>query len=933
MLIDNSCCSRSVRKNRSIDKRRGCSISRVSPASNIKAFSFMVYANLQQTRRRRLCVLIGLTAISEVSAFSLVQFQALNPWESSNFAKTGGLNRHVLHLSIRDEFCARNECSLGGDLEYTLKEAIADTVPTSIEIQDSSRCHSERVKWLRQASQSLIASEPGSLSMGKWHEVVSILKGWSEFETEMETPMQMEKLLRRLVEERSVNKEVQLDITLYNLVIDAWASAALFNTHGVSASQRARELLVTLQETYEASNDEAMKPNARSFQSVLYSVCKTESMVHVCRLLAWMVYLDKSGKNSSARPRRTDFIRILEACANSGEKNAGPMVEGFMRQMKFAANIEPDTLCYNIAIKAYVKSNQGREAAEHAHRILETMNAPPDMFTFSSVISAWAASGMKAHAVSRAEEILRMIEDHPELEANTVALNSVMSAWVKSRNPAAIHRTHEIVRQMELSDSARPDLFSYNTMLHALSMHSAKNPSFAHRANDLLLKLERAYEAGHHDFAPNSFTYNLVIEAFARSKASNAAAFAADVLRRLAKHKDAEPDTYSFSQVLSALSKSSMPGTADTAEKLFLYMQKSYQTNVHPFAKPDAFCLSAVVSAHARSGEMGAAFRAEKLMMRIDKEYEAGWSDLKPTRVCYNALIDCWSKSGEGTLAARKAESVLQLMRKKFLAGDKSVAPNLITFNAVLNAWARSGTRCCARKAEEYLDQMWELYHAGDTAVKPNDLSYNTVRFFFNSLKSVVQVILLITVFCTQVINAISKSKDERKAQKALRLLRRMDKLYQAGNKEARPNEVTYTAVLNSCAFPSVLDPKARRRMLDVAMFTLEELQASRYGHPNQVTYGTFIKACANLLPDDEDLRRVVLKKVFEQCCRDGQVGEMVLTHLRKAAPPDLYKELLAVANWKTTTISVRDLPREWRCNLPSEKKRKDRTGRTERFV
>lgn len=158
-----------------------------------------------------------------------------------------------------------------------------------------------------------------------------------------------------------------------------------------------------------------------------------------------------------------------------------------------------------------------------------------------------------------------------------------------------------------------------------------------------------------------------------------------------------------------------------------------------------------------------------------------------------------------------------------------------------------------------------------------------------------------------------------------------MDKLYQAGNKEARPNEVTYTAVLNSCAFPSVLDPKARRRMLDVAMFTLEELQASRYGHPNQVTYGTFIKACANLLPDDEDLRRVVLKKAFEQCCSDGQVGEMVLNHLRKAAPPDLYRELLAVAGLETSTISVEDLPQKWRCNLPREKKRKERSGHTRR--
>jgi len=145
-----------------------------------------------------------------------------------------------------------------------------------------------------------------------------------------------------------------------------------------------------------------------------------------------------------------------------------------------------------------------------------------------------------------------------------------------------------------------------------------------------------------------------------------------------------------------------------------------------------------------------------------------------------------------------------------------------------------------------------------------------------------------------------------------------MDKLYQAGNKEARPNEVTYTAVLNSCAFPAVLDSRTRRKALDTAIFTLEELQSSRYGHPNQVTYGTFIKACANLLHDNDELRREVIERAFQQCCKDGQVGEMVLTYLRKAAPPDLYEELLAdimdISSGRK--ISVEDLPLEWRCNV-----------------
>lgn len=180
-----------------------------------------------------------------------------------------------------------------------------------------------------------------------------------------------------------------------------------------------------------------------------------------------------------------------------------------------------------------------------------------------------------------------------------------------------------------------------------------------------------------------------------------------------------------------------------------------------------------------------------------------------------------------------------------------------------------------------------------------------------------------------QVINAISKSKNEAKAQRALRILRRMDKLYQAGvNKEARPNEVTYTAVLKSCAFPAVPDERTRRKALDTAIFTLEELIASRYGHPNQITYGTFFKACANLV-DDEELRRAVIKEVFHQCCKDGQVGEMVLTQLRAAAP-DLFHELVvdlvernpSRRKGEKARVTLADLPPEWYSNVRTQKTR-----------
>lgn len=159
-----------------------------------------------------------------------------------------------------------------------------------------------------------------------------------------------------------------------------------------------------------------------------------------------------------------------------------------------------------------------------------------------------------------------------------------------------------------------------------------------------------------------------------------------------------------------------------------------------------------------------------------------------------------------------------------------------------------------------------------------------------------------------------------------------MDKLYRAGDKDTRPDEHSYTAVLNSCAFPAVVDARSRKKALDTAIFTLAELQGSPYGKPNHLTYGTFLKACANLMPRDDELRRLVVEPVFIQACRDGQVGEMVLTHLRNAAPKDLYRELLKeVSPSSGGKVKLEDLPFEWRRNVREHRRWPARTRATVR--
>ena len=189
---------------------------------------------------------------------------------------------------------------------------------------------------------------------------------------------------------------------LYNKLLDAWACAALFRTvpHPVTASQRAREILVTLQQNYDdqqrvagPSDDDqiqALQPNAESFRIVLYCVAKVEGALMARRFLAWMEYLHKSG-NSTVLPTRSHYIQVLDAYARMrNNNNAGVLAEAFLRHMQVLGVQPVDTLCYNIAIKAWTKAagrNNRRTAAEHADRILEEMkaseNCQPDVVTYA----------------------------------------------------------------------------------------------------------------------------------------------------------------------------------------------------------------------------------------------------------------------------------------------------------------------------------------------------------------------------------------------------------------------------------------------------------------------------------------------------------------------------------------------------------------------
>jgi hypothetical protein len=255
--------------------------------------------------------------------------------------------------------------------------------------------YASRLKWIQQATDRFLNDRP-DLSKGKWHEVVSLVHAWwSLSKIEASAATNMEALLNMLSEEESAI----VTVDLYNALLDAWACAAIVQNIP-NAAQRARQILVAMQQNHETLDSPA--PDEVSFDTVLHVVCKIEGAIVARRMLAWMEYLYKTDKNVHALPSKCDYIQVLEAYSNLDSTQAGRLAEAFLRHIELHRPELglPDTLCYNMALKAWIskkrnKRGGGREAAEHADRILEEMKdasqyklqCRPDIVTYTCKLS------------------------------------------------------------------------------------------------------------------------------------------------------------------------------------------------------------------------------------------------------------------------------------------------------------------------------------------------------------------------------------------------------------------------------------------------------------------------------------------------------------------------------------------------------------------
>ena len=410
---------------------------------------------------------------------------------------------------------------------------------------------------------------------------------------------------------------------------------------------------------------------------------------------------------------------------------------------------------------------------------------------------------------------------------------------------------------------------------------------------NLIKRLVDESNAGNPKAMPLTTEYNFLLESWARTGGVFAAERCEQILTQMQSRYEegdihVQPNISSFKVVLMAWRHSNAPFAAYRAQRILGWMVQLYKGGKNTHAIPDSDCFDMVLQMWSRSDRKDAATNAEKLLGEMERLAEVTQSyNLKPTDLSFNAVLVALARS-KNPGSWKRATEVLSFMEKLYYEEENSlVEPGNDTYRIVLGALSRSRDVDSAPMAEYILRSIEERYKLGDLTWEPKTILFNSA------------------------IGCWGKSQQTRAYRKARSILDRQLNMYIDGSESCKPDLYGFTSVLSTCASENG-DSSERCKAFNVALSTYKQLvkEPEEFGKANHVTYGNLMKACARLTYPGSDKRLKWTKYFFEECKRNGQVGDMVLKYLTKAtANPEEYKILME-------GYKKKNMPKAWSQNV-----------------
>lgn len=498
-----------------------------------------------------------------------------------------------------------------------------------------------------------------------------------------DAPQRAEALLEKMKQQRLKPNSITV-----SAVIEVWA-----NSGQKGAAQRAEQLLLEdpnrdatmfgsvlkawrdesadrccdfLQRWQRLADDGIIKaqPTNIHYGTVIDAFAKEGRAQEAEAVIEVMIDAHERTRNPNLAPDRIQFTSLIDANCNDPER-----AEQILKRMQRSnhADVSPNTVTFNAVLKSWSKSSSPY-AVSRAFALLNEMTVTKDTTTYNTVLSCIANARLQ-DAPQRAEHILRTMRAKPDI----ITFNTVMDVHAKSNARDAPERVEELLRTMR--EFCQPDTVSLNTAM--LVWSRSRRGNSVERAEALFRRIE----------SPDSFSYNALLDTYARNGATEKAE---ELLEEVCGKGMASE--VSFRTLMKCWAKRRHPDAGFKAEATFSHMMSLFGRD-HKNAVKD---YTTLVSAWTVSGDPQGPAKAEAYLSTLKD------MGLSPDTSFYSAVINAHAVvSNRDPKATMRAFTLLAEMLE-----STSAPPNLITYNSVLKCLSRSHLPDKAFKAQALVATM-----------------------------------------------------------------------------------------------------------------------------------------------------------------------------------------------------------------------------------
>ena len=473
-----------------------------------------------------------------------------------------------------------------------------------------------------------------------------------------------------------------------------------------------------------------------------------------------------------------------------------------------------------------------------------------------------------------------------------------------------------------------PNLNCLNGLLHAHAMAGMKNAGF--EVEQILDWMEELFETMGLDTKPNETTYNICINAWAKSKHPEAPLRAENLLRRMVGLGESgtqiEPSEEAFTAVMntwinsnsSSGSKQKMREATEKVTGILDLMERISETSssLSLSVVPYTVLIKAWGKVGQTVNEVEKQNCCDEILNGLSRMRSKG---VTPTTETYNSIITALAE-----ISPIAAVFYFLELEQQYCNGNLQLDTR--TFNCGLNAIAVLNRPDAVDKVTGILKRMF-AYHESDPSILPSNLTFNIILKVLSRSTSHVpgaaakaddllsemdEMESVVPDFISYVtcIMAWGRSDEDDKIQRVTNLLQRYISSLKDHGEQARANIAVFNAVLSVCHHNSSTD-KYVDDALHTSKITMNELRKQKGITPDQKTYKSFFQVMkVGSLMDKISTSSLtgLIEDEFSQCVSDGYVTKDIVLAFHGAVPSTTFESIVG-ENVDPRTFSI---PKAW---------------------